>query len=294
MYFERNIDKKLVYEKAFNTAFKESSGNFQKELTNWNKNFDVNSLDRLICNCRLKTKKEWTRMLNDILVITPSTYFNWLADNLRNEIDNKKRKLIPKPGKYLLEDENRGSFEQKIIYSEALIDFLFNKDVINKDFLEVVQKKFALILAYESMLLIAFRFIRNKRSTHLKKEDSTSLPRKIFEQYWEKYCELGFNYSNFDEDFWYICNSINFHEKLEVRKILTSHIKDNIEDFIKNYTNKDLHNSNIYLLFTEYDVDPNGRGASETREWLPNFIKFLERIENKSENLKRYIETIHQ
>ncbi|MBE9488253.1 MAG: hypothetical protein IMY73_03620 [Bacteroidetes bacterium] len=277
MYFERSVDKKLIYKKDFNDAFNSGSKVFIGKLVEWNNNYDIHSLDRLISNMKLDSEKEWIRTFNDMLSISPLRYYDWISDTFFHS----KQAIFPKLGADLLEEENGDLHDKKRLYSESLIKFLFDGDVLDRDSLEVIQKKFAFILMSKNLLYTAQNILENK---------DLSL-KEIFKIYWSRYIKLGVDYSNFDRDFWDILDDINFDDKSEIIEILKLNILEHIDEFMNNYTIERLRKNGIKIIFSEYVVI-SGNNVTKRGKWLLNFINFLESVENKSEKLLNYINDV--
>lgn len=279
MYFNRSFDKKLIGRKEFNDSFSLGTEFFKNKLIDWNNNFDTHALDRLVSNKTFDTKDEWMRFLNDLLVITPSSYTERLFSNYREG----RNGIIPEPGLDILTLYDATFYEERKICSEAIIDFLFNKELLIKNSLDEIHKKYALTFQWKHTLYIAFVMTKDEHQSLSDKE--------IFQLYWELYVNHKIDYATFNEDFWHILRNIHFNDKLEVREILKSNISENIDSFISNYSIEKLVNSEIYLLFTEYSMTGDS-SATGTDIWKPNFISFLKSTPIQNDAIKAYIKNV--
>ena len=164
--------------------------------------------------------------------------------------------------------------------------FFFNKDVLAKDSLEVLQRKLALYLSNRDTYMKLF---------YMKKAQIDE--KNIFKLYWNNYISKGGTYDSFDEDFWSYAGLLNFQEKLDIRDILQTHIKDNIYDFMEHYPVSQIaKNSWFQSVFYKYNkISDDGISFNGNKsDWMPNFITLIESIEDKSSKLEEYIDECKQ
>lgn len=274
LYFNRSFDKRLIGRKKFINSFNAGSEMFIQNLKDWYKNNDRFALARLIANFKCETQKDWINFLEAILNIVPISYtkFQW-GNRDRSEI-------IPSPGLDLITSGTDAA--KKIILRDAVGRFFFDKEILKKDSLNILQKKFVLYLFNREMYMKLLSY-----KMELEVEEIN-----IFKLYWDAYISKGGSYNSFDEDFWYYASRFNFQEKLDIRDILREHIKENINDFMRHYPVPDIVNNPwLHSVFFAYTVSDNGQSSSENQSvWMPYFISFLESIEDKSSELLTYID----
>lgn len=272
LYFKRTFDKKLIRKKDFFNSAKSGNEVFSKDIKQWYDNYDRFILNNLIAVYRCNTKEEWLQFFESILQIIPKSYLKFIY------YDRFDGKFIPTPGLSVIKKGDREDIE---ILHKAIDMFFFDNKTLESDSLEILQKKFVL-------LIWNTRYYNNLLSRYIKAVDRSD--RNVFELYWNIYWKKGGSYNDFDEDLWdFIDEFLNFRDKLDMRKVATNHIKENMDSFIENYPIKDI--SNYYALrslFTEYVVD--GNRARSSNEWISNFRTFLNSIETQSEVILGYID----
>ena len=257
MYFARKFNGNLVTKKEFRSNFELGSDNFTAKLQEWVKEKDMYNIDRLISTTELNSYVEWLRFFNDLLSITSNRY----VDNLMGE------KYIPSPGLEVIND-NTKDVELRKNCSIAFLQFLFDKQFLSNNSSEEICKKFAIYQSSQQSIHIASILTRNG-------EIAIPKAKEIFELYWSEYIKYTKDYNDFNEDFWFAIDDIHYEEKLEVRELVKSHIKENILSFIENYKVEKLVNSELHYVFSWYKA--NGTtSASGNDIWKPYFIEFLE------------------
>lgn len=271
LYFKRTFDKKLIKKKDFLKSAKLGVEAFSKNLRQWYDGYDRFTLRRLIYTYdKCDTEEEWLHFFEAILEITPRSYL----ELLHNLSDGN---FIPTPGLGLITERNRKNID---VLCNAINTFFFEKKMLELDSLEILQKKFTLLVTYEGYRRYSY-YYTNK----IKSFDKCN-----FKLYWEMYWKKTSSYNDFYEDLWlFINDNLYLKDKLDMREVARNHIKENINSFIENYPIMNM--SDYYALqtlFTEYIVD--GNRASEGDEWELNFIEFLNSIEPKSETIDAYID----
>lgn len=269
LYFKRTFDKKLIKKKDFLNSAKSGSEAFSKDIKQWYDNYDRFTLNNLIAAYRCNTKEEWLQFFESIMEITPRSYLEFMYNNMGNW------NFIPTPGLGIIKERDRINVE---VLNKAIDIFFFDNKILESDSLEILQKKFVLLIYNGKYHNYAYT-IKSKFSD-----------RAIFELYWNIYWKKGGSYNDFDEDLWFFIEEfLNFGDKLDMREVAIDHIKENIDSFIENYPIKDIANYYaLQSLFTEYVV--NGNSASGSNEWISKFSTFLNSIENKSELILGYID----
>ena len=287
MYFTRRFEKKMIRKIDFDKAVHEGSFIFKKNLIHWCENNDHQSLYQLISNMEYNSSVKWIQVFNDVLSIMPLRYLPAISSSFEEE---KKYQLISLPGINIFhKDYTPKNNDIRLCYNSSLLMFLFNEKVFESDSIEVIQKKFTLYLYLSSSFLPI--------NVHFYGENSLS-EINILKLFWNAYSKDIISYADFNEDFWYIVSRFYHNEKIEVRDIFISHIRDNIISFIKHYPIVKLQNSNIHYLFHGYIITSDST-ATHTDRWLPDFIVFLKSIAEMMEldDLNDYIakvESINQ
>lgn len=280
LYFNRIFDKNLIGRKEFENSFKRGKIQFANDLHKWYENSDLFALALLIENFKCESSMSWEDYYEAILRITPISYINF---KWRNQ-DGDSNGFIPSPGSELINEVSDRT--QKETLSDALMTFFFNKDVLAKDSLEVLQRKLALYLSNRDTYMKLF---------YMKKAQIDE--KNIFKLYWNNYISKGGTYDSFDEDFWSYAGLLNFQEKLDIRDILQTHIKDNIYDFMEHYPVSQIaKNSWFQSVFYKYNkISDDGISFNGNKsDWMPNFITLIESIEDKSSKLEEYIDECKQ
>lgn len=272
LYFNRCFDKRLIGRKRFINSFKAGRKIFIQSLKDWYENNDRFALARLIANFKCETQKDWIDFLEAILNIGPISYtkFQW----------GNSEEIIPSPGLDLITSGTDAT--NKIILRDAIGRFFFDKEILKRDSLNILQRKFALYLFNKETYM---KLLSYKMDPEVKEIN-------IFKLYWDAYISNGGSYDSFDEDFWYYASQFNFQEKLDIRDILREHIKDNINEFMRHYSVPNIVNNPwLQSVFFEYIASEDGNTYRENPSvWMPYFISFLESIEDKSSELLTYID----
>ena len=281
MYFTRSFEEKMIRKIDFDNAVNKGSLVFKTNLIHWCKNNDHQSLYQLISNMEYNSSVKWIQVFNDTLSIMPLRYISAISSSFKKE---NIYQLISLPGINIFHKDYTSDNDIQSCYNSSLLMFLFNEKVFESDSIEVIQKKFTLYLYLSSPFLAI--------NVHFYNENSLS-EINILNLFWNAYSKDIICYADFDEDFWYIVSRFHHKEKIEVRYIFISHIRDHITSFIKHYPIVKLKNSNIYHLFHEYRITSDS-SASHTDRWLPNFILFLKSIAEtkKLDYLNDYIAKI--
>lgn len=274
LYFNRSFDTRLIGRKKFVNSFNAGEEIFVRDLKNWYGNNDRFALSRLIANFKCETQKDWMNFLKAILNIVPISY----TKSLR--MDRDYTEFIPSPGLDLITSDTDAT--KKIILRDAIGRFFFDKEILKRDSLDILQRKFALYLFNKETYM---KLLSYKMDPEVKEIN-------IFKLYWDAYISNGGSYDSFDEDFWYYASQFNFQEKLDIRDILREHIKDNINEFMRHYSVPNIVNNPwLQSVFFEYIVSEDGNTYRENPSvWMPYFISFLESIEDKSSELLTYID----
>ena len=277
LYFNRKFDKQLIGRYSFEKSLHEGREKFEENFKEWcGPNYDRSALIQLVENYQCKTKEEWNILFDTILNIVPPSYVKYHFGHYnRKDLESM---FIPTPGLYLLSTKDQPPFWTREILFAFLHDYFFNTENLKNNSLDVITKKLTLLIEnkdkYCSQLIINYSkgVIYNYK--------------RLFYYYWSLYMDKGGSYNCFDEDLWYMIRLDNRSgNRIEMSDFAKQHIKFNIDNFINNYPVDILAHTIAIGLFSIPDA--NGYVGEE---WIPNFKKFLESIEKKSEKLQAYIQ----
>lgn len=295
MYFNRRLNREMVYEKEFYDAYGKGSNVFQEKLKEWYDSFDVYSLDKILSAVSFTNQEDWERIINDVLCVF----------ELRHYRDtHQSSTFIPYIGRDLVTiHKTNGGAETKIkAWYQAMKNIFLDEGTIQtEEDLGILRKKFRFYSVYWKELVILSReSVYWKELEYLSNKcfDSYSL-KNMFDLYWKRYCEINKGgYDDFEENFWYVPEDLKDQENIDVVNCLTSDIKSKIDSFIKNYPIKRIigYNCLLYFLFNNKVSNSsvkNGAAAetesSDNNTWLESFIGFLNEIESPSKDLEKYI-----
>lgn len=277
LYFNGIFDKKLIGRKNFARCFNAGKEIFIDNLHIWYSSSDRFALHRLIANYRCSSVHEWITFFEAILDITPVSCVNSNLDVLSGYF---MQEFIPSPGLDVINKPD--NYNLDLLY-KAIETFFLDKDNLRKDSLDTMWKKMTLYIV--------------NRNTYINPSKILS-DESFFKLYWSLYIEkCGKDpYSIFNENFWYLSYISMFQEKLNIRDVMCTHIKDNVNSFIKHYSAKSIVGHPYFKsLFYEYMISDDGRTSyGRVNKWLSPFISVLESIEDKSSELREYIDACKQ
>lgn len=272
LYFKRTFNENLIRKKDFLDSLHNDVEKFKENLVKWYNSYDIFTLNNLICNHECNNEDDWYIFLECLLSITPKSYVSFWVETMEG-----REKFIPTPGLKII---TKGTKEEKEKFYHAIKKFFFDNTILEINSIEVLQKKFTLLLYNQ---IISF----NHSATDYIMT-STLSNKDIFRLYWDLYWKNNTSYNNFDEDFWYYIDQFNFYDKLELRDIAKKHIVENIDSFMKQYPiNRISEYYYLQSLFTEYIVEKDR--AHGSNKWHTNFDEFINSIEDKSPALIDYI-----
>ena len=276
LYFNRKFDERLIGRYSFEKSLHEGRKKFEENFKKWcGSEYDRLALIQLIENYQCKTKDEWNILFDTILNIVPPSYVKYhFGYYSREDLNNM---FIPIPGLYLLNTKDQSLFSIREVLIAFFQDYFFNIEILKKERLDIILKKLSFLIESIENNQFPIRLIMNYSRGIVYKD--------LFYRYWSLYMYKGGSYNCFDEDLWYMIRlDDRSGNRIEMLDFAKQHLKSNIDNFIDNYSVDILANTIAIGLFSIPDVN-----GYVSEEWIPNFKKFLNSIEKKSEKLQAYI-----